>query len=75
MPNRHPFWNQQLAAASGPEITIVSNRLIQLLFRSLFEPGTRLLGLPFSSFPKSSCYPVCHQRVEDAAVKKRCARR
>lgn len=75
MANRHLFSNQRVMAASAAGAPIVANPFISCWLPENFGVSASFANACLQSNLKMSWYPVRHQRVEDAAVKERSARR
>ena len=75
MANRYPFSFQCIAGGTRPVFAIVPNSLKPWALGLIFAGKSGPRFSHFLSSPKIACYPSCYQRVEDAAVKKRRARR
>lgn len=75
MLNRHPFSNQQVARTHCGICRIVAKPFIPCRFIAAFACDPVLGGRGSAPLLKTSCYAVGAQRVEDASVRKRRARR
>ena len=75
MANRYLVSYQCLAGAPPPVFAIVPNALKPWALEAICAGKPALASPHFLPSLKTACYPSCYQRVEDAAVKKRRARR
>ena len=75
MANRYLLSYQCFEGSTRPIFAIVPNALKPWALYVIFAGENAPRSPHFLSFPKTACYPSCYQRVEDAAVKKRRARR